>query len=194
MNITSMLVGITIMGIAAPQIAQMSLQPFIAQKTAQNFGVAEAAAVTFAAQYEGGEEEPTAAGICIPTDLDNRSWQVTCTEGDGRFIAKVTRAFRLMTEGTEDSGQSDNYSDKARPYWLTTPKNHSSTECPETDQWGTKRTNRQNHETFGNDAWGRGFACIPQAAWNPERYFASHPDNWIYDINNWEGWGPHPDY
>ena len=52
MNITSMLVGITVMGIAAPQIANMSLQPVIAQKRAENFGVAESAAVIFAAHMK----------------------------------------------------------------------------------------------------------------------------------------------
>ena len=36
MNIISSLVGVTIMGISMPMVAQMSLQPHMAQKRAEN--------------------------------------------------------------------------------------------------------------------------------------------------------------
>ena len=41
MNIVSAMVGMSIMGAALPMVAQMSIQPSIAQKKAENFGVAE---------------------------------------------------------------------------------------------------------------------------------------------------------
>ena len=53
MNLVVTLVGISIMGTAMPMIAQMSIQPHMALKRAENFGIAEATAVTFAAQNVG---------------------------------------------------------------------------------------------------------------------------------------------
>ena len=51
MNIVSTVVGLSIMGAAALTIANISIQPIIAQKRAENFGVAETAAVIHAAPY-----------------------------------------------------------------------------------------------------------------------------------------------
>ena len=48
MNIVSVMIGMTIMGAAAPSIMSMSLAPVEAAKRAENFGVAETAAVTYA--------------------------------------------------------------------------------------------------------------------------------------------------
>ena len=180
MNITSMLVGITIMGIAAPQVAHMSLQPVIAQKTAENFGVAESAAVTFAAQYEGGEDEPVATDVCSTTDLGKRSWQVTCTEGEGRFVAEVTRAFRLMPEISQE------YTNPDRQFAFEAPLKYSHVECPPNDQWGVMWYNE--HLKAGNLD-----ACIPSPAWSEARYLESNPDDWLYDLSD-HGYGRHPDY
>ena len=58
MNIISALVGVTIMGAAAPSVMQMSIAPIEAQKRAENFGIAESAAVTYAANYEGTTDTP----------------------------------------------------------------------------------------------------------------------------------------
>ena len=49
MNIVSTMVGLSIMGAAAPSMITMSLAPFEAQKRAQNLGAAESSAVTYAA-------------------------------------------------------------------------------------------------------------------------------------------------
>ena len=49
MNIVSTMVGLSIMGAAAPSMMTMSLAPFEAQKRARNLGIAESAAVTYAA-------------------------------------------------------------------------------------------------------------------------------------------------
>lgn len=45
MNITSAVVGISLMGTAMPMVANMTIQPMMAQKRAENFAVAESAAV-----------------------------------------------------------------------------------------------------------------------------------------------------
>ncbi len=73
MNIATVTVSAALMGLIALGVAQMSIAPVIAQKKATNFGIAESAAVVFAAQYEGGEEQPVATDVCTPTDLGNRS-------------------------------------------------------------------------------------------------------------------------
>jgi len=168
------------MGIAAPQVARMTLQPIIAQKTASNFGIAESAAVVFAAQYEGGEKQPVATDVCIPTDLGNRSWQVTCEEGEGQFFATVTRAFRLMPESAEG------YTNPTRSFAFETPPKYSHIECLETDPWGVMWYN--DHLKAGNLD-----ACIPAPVWSEARYLESNPDDWLYDLSD-HGYGRHPDY
>ena len=50
MNIVSTMVGMSIMAGAAAPMMQMSIAPIEAQKRAQNLGIAESAAVTFAAE------------------------------------------------------------------------------------------------------------------------------------------------
>ena len=53
MNITSAVVGISLMGTAMPMVANMTIQPLMAQKRAENFAVAESAAVGYEAKNEG---------------------------------------------------------------------------------------------------------------------------------------------
>ena len=53
MNIVSMAVTGALMGIIGPGVAQMAIQPVIAQKRAANFGVAESRAVGYSALNEG---------------------------------------------------------------------------------------------------------------------------------------------
>ena len=65
MNIVSTMVGLSIMGAAAPSMMTMSIAPFEAQKRAQNLGIAESAAVVFAAQpYEGKLDIPVNTDTC----------------------------------------------------------------------------------------------------------------------------------
>ena len=56
MNITSAVVGISLMGTAMPMVANTTIQPMMAQKRAENFAVAESAAVGYAAKNEGGAD------------------------------------------------------------------------------------------------------------------------------------------
>ena len=53
MNITSVVVAASLMGLVAPGVANMAVQPMLAQQRANNFAVAESLAVQFAAANEG---------------------------------------------------------------------------------------------------------------------------------------------
>ena len=182
MNIVSTIVGVSIMGAAAPAILDMSIAPMVAQKRAQNFGVAESLAVTFAANYEGGTALPKNTDSCTANDIGNRSWSVTCEEGEGRFRQEVTRAFRLQPETDEGAI----YTNPDRVFAYETPLEFSHVECLPTDPWGVIWYNK--HLKAGNMN-----ACIPAAAFSRERYLASNPNDWLFDLSNF-GFGRHPDY
>ena len=47
MNITSVMVGMAMAGAVAPSVANMAIQPVVAQVRSENFAVAETAAVVF---------------------------------------------------------------------------------------------------------------------------------------------------
>lgn len=84
------------MGVASPMVMEMSVAPVIAQKRAQNFGVAESAAVTYAASAQGKHELPTAPPGCTTTNEQENTYMVTCSHGTGKYVASVSRAFSLM--------------------------------------------------------------------------------------------------
>ena len=187
MNIVSSLVGISIMSSAMPMVAQMSIQPFQAMKRAENFAVAESAAVVFAATYEGTLDIPANTDTCVAAARDGteNAYSVTCTHGSGQYVQSVTRAFRLAVP---DKGlDAANGASTGRTFQYETPTRFSGTMCPTYDQWGVNGFNDQYYEALGG-------ACIPHDAWNQTRYQFSDPDAWLYDINNHNGWGDHPDY
>lgn len=185
MNIVSALVGISIMGASAPMMMQMSIAPFEAQKRAQNLGVAEAQAVTFAATNEG-----TSSFTDLPSDCDlsspsDGSFTVTCTAGaDTKYVQTVSRSFRSEVDsgalGFTGAGNT-------RVYPNATPQDYEPHECPPGDPWGVIEVNQRWKETWG---WG---ACKPAVLWNKARYLESNPDDWLYDISGF-GYGTHPDY
>ena len=135
MNITSTLVGLSIMGVAAPSMVEMSLAPLEAQKRAENLGVAETAAVVFAANYEGGTDIPQNTDTCIAAEREEtkNAYSVTCTEGSGRFVQSVTRAFRLAVPESDVDGDATNLT---REFAYETPTRYSGHSCPIHDRWG----------------------------------------------------------
>jgi hypothetical protein len=186
MNLMSTVVGISIMGVAAPSMMQMSLAPHEAQLRAKNLGVAETAAVVFAATYEGGTDIPPAAtATCTSSEREStaNAYSVTCTEGIGKYVQSVTRAFRLAVPEAE----LDSEANTQRQFEFETPTRFSGHQCPTHDAWGVNGYNDQYYTALGG-------ACIPKDAWNQTKYQFSNPDNWLYDINNHNGWGHHPDY
>jgi len=203
MNIMSSLVGITVMGISMPMVAQMSIQPFMAQKRADNLGVAEAQAVGYAAANEGGTTlTATPDGCDDPIELANGAYSITCTEGeDTPYVQTVTRSFRLQVcddnDGNNGHGNSGGfdcsnpggggYAGNERVFANATPGSFEPHQCPSDDPWGVQYTNDQWAEQWG---WG---ACLPGVLWNKRTYLDSNPDDWLYDISEY-GFGTHPDY
>jgi hypothetical protein len=99
------MVGLSIAGIAAPAFMDMSLAPFVAQRRASNFGIAEATAVSYAAKNEGGVTLTPAPDNCTVVPLETQSYSITCIEGDKSYRQSATRSFRLavLTDGSDDS-------------------------------------------------------------------------------------------
>ena len=205
MNIVSVITGMTIMGVAAPQIANMSIQPFVAQKRALNFGVAEAAAVTFAAKNEGATSLSSTPSLCdAPDPLSDGAYSITCTEGTGTpYVQTVTRSFRLQqcddNDGNNGHGNSGGHDcsnpgnggfvKDLRVFDFPPPPGFTGHQCLTTDNWGldTDAFDREKNK------W-KGKSCTPNAAWASAFYLNSDPNAWMYDINKHNGWGEHPDY
>ena len=187
MNIVTTMVGMSLMGAASPMLMTMAIAPAEAAKRAQNFGIAETAAVVFAATYEGKTElPPTSTETCTSEARENteNAYSVTCTHGSGKYVQSVTRAFRLAVP---DADLNSNGGISGRQFEFETPTRYSGHQCPIHDPWGVYGYNDQYYSALGG-------ACMPQDAWNQTNYQFSNPDAWLYDINNIKGWGDHPDY
>ena len=139
MNITSAVVGISLMGTAMPMVANMTIQPLMAQKRAENFAVAESAAVGYAAKNEGGADLTPLPDNCSTAELEGNSFTVTCWHGEGQFKQSVARSFRLAAlckDGNNEHG-NDNGFDCSNPgssnsRIVYTP----GVFCPLWDPWG----------------------------------------------------------
>jgi len=175
------------MGASAPAMMKMSIAPYEANLRAQNLGIAETAAVVFAATYEGKTDLPQDTDTCASKLREGtaNAFSVTCTEGAGKYVQSVTRAFRLAVPDKELDG--GNGTDTSREFAYETPTRFSGIQCPIYDTWGVYGFNDLYYEALGG-------ACIPNDGWNQTNYQFSHPDNWLYDINNRNSWGSHPDY
>jgi len=189
MNLISSLVGISVAGASMPMMMQMSIAPFEAQKRSSNLGIAESSAVTYAALNEGSDSLTAPPPGCGVTS-NGSAHIVTCTEGAGtRFIQSVTRAFRTDDGGTNannDSSTSDSSNaSNVRTFDYVTPTRFSGHQCPNDDQWGVYRW-KTTYPTLD--------ACIPQVLWSKTSYVLSNPDDWLFDINNYNGWGHHSGY
>ena len=179
MNLHTVVVATAIAGLAAPGIANMAIQPVLAQRRANNFGEAEAAAVQFAATNEGQTEvSKQIPKSCELEDHLNRSYTIRCEVGEGQFLQSAERSFRLEVEST--------YTNPNREFAWETPVAYSHVECLASDPWGVMWYNE--HLKAGNLD-----ACIPAPVWSEERYFESNPDDWLYDLSE-HGYGRHPDF
>ena len=187
MNLMSTMVGLSIMGATAPSMMTMSIAPFEAQKRAQNLGVAESAAVVFAATYEGTLDIPADTETCTSEAREGteNAYSVTCTHGTDKYVQSVTRAFRLAVPETalDDTGGAST----SRAFAYETPTRFSGHSCPYYDEWGTNGYNDQYYKSLNG-------ACIPIPVWTQTAYQFSNPEAWLYDVNNYNGWGDHPDY
>ena len=179
MNITSVVVSAGLMATLAPAVANMSIQPMMAAKRANNFSVAESAVVSFSAKAEKDNTLPEVPDNCGLEELGDGAYSITCEEGEGQFKQTVSRSFWI-----EDDGGG--YNNPTRSFAFETPENFSGHQCPPNDPWGV---------IYYNDHLEAGHldACTPRDAWNQNKYLNSNPDDWLYDISNF-GFGVHPDY
>jgi len=175
------------MASASPMVMNMAIAPAEASKRAQNFGVAETAAVVFAATYEGTLDLPADTETCTSEAREGtqNAYSVTCTHGTGEYVQSVTRAFRLAVADADlDNGDG---ATTTRAFAYATPTRFSGHQCPYYDAWGVNGYNDQYYKALGG-------ACIPSTGWTQSAYQLSNPNEWLYDINNRNGWGEHPDY
>ena len=176
------------MGASAPAMLDMSIAPFEAQKRAENLGIAETASVVFAANYEGGTDLPQNTDTCVSAQREgtDNAYSVTCTHGTGKYVQSVTRAFRLAVPDQEldDNGNTI----ATRKFAYETPTRYSGHQCPTYDKWGGVHGHNYTFYQL------HGGACIPNVVWTQTSYILSNPDAWLYDINNYNGFGIHPDY
>lgn len=188
MNIVGVMVGMSLMASATPMVTQMAIAPAEASKRATNFGIAETAAVVFAATYEGTTDVPKDTDTCTTEEREatENAYSVTCTHGTGKYVQSVTRAFRLAVPDKELDNGADGAS-FTRQFEFETPTRFSGHQCPIHDPWGVYGYNDQYYAALGG-------ACTPDVAWTQIKYQFSNPDAWLYDINNIKGWGDHPDY
>ncbi len=185
MNIISTMVGLSIAGAAAPSMMTMSLAPFEAQKRAQNLGIAESAAVTYAAQNEGATQlSPTPSG-CVVDRTNSPAITITCTKGENNYVQSVSRTFRLNTQSatpvTPAPGRTFDYPFPSLGF--------TKVYCWTGDDWGI------NSDAFdrATNTWV-GKSCMPFETTAQSRYTLSDVEAWRYDIHKINGFGPHTDY
>ena len=181
MNIVSSIVGIAILGAAAPSVMKMSLAPVEAQVRARNFSEAETAAVTFAAANEGQEETNF---LIKPDNCDDPisegsgSFSITCYGGEpgSNYRQSVKRSYRTI----QDNSASYSWDEPI-------PGNIGAHQCPGGDNWGF------NARTGFNFIHGPhvGF-CIPRVAWTEESYLESDPSQWVYDLRDFARFRDYP--
>ena len=189
MNIVSTMVGITIAGVAAPSVMQMSLAPVEAQVRARNFSQAESAAVTFSSKFEGQTDAEWVVDSSlipencdVPVEVSSRAYDITCYGGEeeSKYRQTVTRSYRLKPEDT------GGYTNPTRSFAFDTPAQFSHVECQTSDPWGVMWYNEHL-------AAGHLNACQPSILRSREAYLESNPDDWLFDISDF-GYGRHPDF
>lgn len=150
MNIVSTMVGISIMGAAAPMVLDMSIAPMIAQKRAQNFGVAESRAVAYAALNEGAPEITPVPDGCDLVQMENvDAYMITCTEGLDKFKQSVSRSFKLAdlcSDNDANNGHGNSGGYDCRSGAQGTRKAYTpGVFCPLWDPWGVINYNESHN-------------------------------------------------
>lgn len=98
MNIVTVTVSTAVMGMVMPGVMLMSISPTVASVRANNFAVAETAAVTYSALAHGKYELPETPEGCTTENQQDNTFTVTCTHGEGKYKSIVSRAFALMDD------------------------------------------------------------------------------------------------
>ena len=109
MNILSATVSAAIMGTLMPGIMTMAIAPSVAQVRSNNFAVAEAQVVAFAANANVAYELPTVPDDC---EVNEELTEISCVEGNGKYAMIAKRSFHLLDAGA--AGTLGIYSDDDR--------------------------------------------------------------------------------
>jgi len=96
MNIVSVTVSAAMMGTLMPGIMTMAIAPSVAQVRSNNFAVAEAQVVAFAANANVAYELPTVPDNC---EVNEELTEISCVEGGGKYAMIAKRSFRLLDAG-----------------------------------------------------------------------------------------------
>ena len=171
MNLLSTMVGLSIAGAASPMLMDMSITPVIAQKKAQNFGLAESAAVLYVAQ---NQLKTDFDDLTEPVDQCTRSGtgmaiNISCTFGTNKLAQTVTRAWVMPPPPPPRQSNSGTQFSVPRPegeyaWWR---------QCPADDPWGVNGTNQH----FVED----GYICVPvpaQGGIDPDDDMST----WLWDL------------
>jgi len=178
------MVGLSVMGIAAPTIMDISIAPVIAQKRANNFGVAESAAVTYAAANEGVANPPNPSGDCVLDRSSAPAYTVLCTEGSGKFIQSASRSF--IGEKSGNNGNSSNPFD-----YPINPHGFNGHVCLPNENWGTSGV--YSKWDSNKQKW-TGPSCVPGTLFYDGKFKTSKIEDWLWDINKLYNRGNHPNY
>ena len=178
MNIVGTMVGMSLMASAAPMVTNMAIAPAEAAKRAENFGLAETSAVAFAATYEGATSVGDAPDGCFLQNTTNTAYTITCEHGEGDYRQSVTRSFRLETPASGGGGEP------VSRFQYPAPPGFTGIECHTWEEWGI------NSAAFDRttNTWV-GKSCSPTPTRALVWYNNSNPDNWMYNIDNHNGWG-----
>jgi hypothetical protein len=165
-------------------LMDMSLAPVIAQKRATNFGLAESAAVTYAAVNEGASELAAVPDRCTLDSTNRPAHTITCDRGENQFLQTVSRSFR-----TNESNNSTGNSESRQFFYPQNPYGFTHNECRGFEDWGGQTA------AFNRDTWEWVAAsCEPTPARALAWYNDSHPDEWRIDINAYNSLPPHRHY
>ena len=96
MNIVSVTVSAAMMGTLMPGIMTMAIAPSIAQVRSNNFAVAEAQTVAFAANANVAYELPNVPDNC---EVNEQLTEISCVKGDGKYAMIAKRSFQLLDAG-----------------------------------------------------------------------------------------------
>ena len=96
MNIVSVTVSAAMMGTLMPGIMTMAIAPSVAQVRSNNFAVAEAQVVAFAANANVAYELPTVPDNC---EVNKELTEISCVKGDNKYAMIAKRSFQLLDAG-----------------------------------------------------------------------------------------------
>jgi len=96
MNIVSVTVSAAMMGTLMPGVMTMAIAPSVAQLRANNFAVAEAQTVAFAANANVAYTLPSVPDNC---EVNEELTEIKCVHGNGKYAMIAKRSFRLLDAG-----------------------------------------------------------------------------------------------